>query len=227
MTRQEYINKTLVIQSDQPFYYQETIAFIDDEKMIIDNKKLPIERILYAIFAVGMGILALQPFLRKTERWTLDIIIAAIAISAFFLLCVIILINVILNTDRKFVFNRLEGTLTMRASVLNWIPKTITIPFNEALLGYSGTPLAKTVDVRIPNSKFRYLHIKATKDMNDVYNCMSFIVWYMDKNRQLPPGKELDPYRMKDYERRKAEGFPEPLYPATIPMPDHREKPTV
>jgi hypothetical protein len=42
----------------------------------------------------------------------------------------------------------------------------------------------------------------------------------MDKNRPLPPGKELDPYRQKDYERRKAEGFPKPLYPSNIKIPE-------
>ncbi len=41
----------------------------------------------------------------------------------------------------------------------------------------------------------------------------AFMVWYMDKNRPLPPGDAFDPYRQEDFERRKAEGFPPPLYP--------------
>jgi len=41
----------------------------------------------------------------------------------------------------------------------------------------------------------------------------SFYVWYMDKNRPLPPGTALDPYRERDEERRKREGCPLPLYP--------------
>jgi len=45
----------------------------------------------------------------------------------------------------------------------------------------------------------------------------SFYVWYMDKNRPLPPGSAFDPYREADYERRKAEGFPKPLYRSHIP----------
>ncbi len=48
----------------------------------------------------------------------------------------------------------------------------------------------------------------------------SYFVWYMDKNRPLPPGKAFDPYREKDFERRKAEGFPKPLYPSDIPTPE-------
>ncbi len=48
----------------------------------------------------------------------------------------------------------------------------------------------------------------------------SFMVWYMDKNRPLPPGTAFDPYRQKDFERRKNEGFPKPLYPSNIPTPE-------
>ncbi len=48
----------------------------------------------------------------------------------------------------------------------------------------------------------------------------SFTVWYMDKNRPLPPGTAFDPYRQKDFDRRKAEGFPKPLYSSDIPTPE-------
>ena len=49
----------------------------------------------------------------------------------------------------------------------------------------------------------------------------SYWVWYMDKNRPLPPGSAFDPYRKKDYERRKAEGCPPPLYESKIPTPEY------
>ncbi|WP_024482177.1 hypothetical protein [Cellulophaga baltica] len=48
----------------------------------------------------------------------------------------------------------------------------------------------------------------------------SFYVWYMDKNRPLPPAKAFDKYREQDFERRKAEAFPKPLYPSNIPTPE-------
>lgn len=48
----------------------------------------------------------------------------------------------------------------------------------------------------------------------------SFYVWYMDKNRPLPLGDIFDDYRQQDYERRKAAGFPKPLYPSNIPTPE-------
>jgi hypothetical protein len=53
----------------------------------------------------------------------------------------------------------------------------------------------------------------------DFYDLFSFIVWFMDKNRPLPPGTFFDSQRKADYERRKAEGFPRPLYEATISIP--------
>lgn len=42
----------------------------------------------------------------------------------------------------------------------------------------------------------------------------------MDKNRPLPPGEALDPYRESDYLHRKAEGFPEPLYRSVVETPE-------
>ncbi len=48
----------------------------------------------------------------------------------------------------------------------------------------------------------------------------SFYVWYMDKNRPLPPGNNFDAYRQKDFERRKAEGFPPPLFKSLVPTPE-------
>jgi hypothetical protein len=48
----------------------------------------------------------------------------------------------------------------------------------------------------------------------------SLLVWYMDKNRPLPPCQELDAFRDRDFERRKAEGFPLPLYLSHIDTPE-------
>ncbi|MDU1891899.1 MAG: hypothetical protein E6767_14525 [Dysgonomonas sp.] len=44
----------------------------------------------------------------------------------------------------------------------------------------------------------------------------SFIVWYMDKNRPLPSGEILEPYREQDQKRRSKAGFLPPLYPSEI-----------
>ncbi len=48
----------------------------------------------------------------------------------------------------------------------------------------------------------------------------SFYVWYMDKNRPLPPGLAFDAYREVDFERRKKAGFPPPLFKSLVPTPE-------
>ena len=48
----------------------------------------------------------------------------------------------------------------------------------------------------------------------------SYWVWYMDRNRPLPPGTAFDEYRNADFERRKSEGFPPPLYKSRILTPE-------
>ena len=55
---------------------------------------------------------------------------------------------------------------------------------------------------------------------HNCYEDLSFILWYMDKNRPLPPGNSFDEYRERDFERRKAEGFPEPLFPSSFATPE-------
>ena len=56
--------------------------------------------------------------------------------------------------------------------------------------------------------------------MNSPKQNWSFYVWYMDKNRPLPPGSSFDEFREKDFQRRKAEGFPPPLFKSCIPTPE-------
>ena len=65
--------------------------------------------------------------------------------------------------------------------------------------------------------KQRKFDLLRTVSYDDPYEEWSLYVWYMDKNRPLPPGTAFNPYREKDFERRKAEGFPKPLYPSNIP----------
>lgn len=52
----------------------------------------------------------------------------------------------------------------------------------------------------------------------------SMYVWYMDKNRPLPPGSTFDAYRDQDFERRKTEGFPPPLYKSVVPTPEENQE---
>ena len=93
----------------------------------------------------------------------------------------------------------------------------ISIDFDDAkiLISYEsqgsalGTKLS--IENRIPGSLLNgYWMLQRSSERK----YWSFMVWYMDKNRPLPPGTAFDAYRQQDFERRKAEGFPPPLYPS-------------
>ena len=93
--------------------------------------------------------------------------------------------------------------------------KPITMPFEEVLAqikgrGY-GLALLHKNKITFYDFDLQYGPLRS----------WSFMVWYMDKNRPLPPGKVFDPYRQKDYERRKKEGFPKPLYQSWIATPEN------
>src|SRR5690554_660781 len=60
-----------------------------------------------------------------------------------------------------------------------------------------------------------------TLGCGNCYEDLSFLTWCMDKNRPLPPGKPFDPFREKDFQRRKREKFPPP--PCTRPTFLHRK----
>ncbi|PVZ83954.1 hypothetical protein C9426_24795 [Serratia sp. S1B] len=56
--------------------------------------------------------------------------------------------------------------------------------------------------------------------LSSIFQIYSFFIWYMDKNRPLPPGALLDPYRQQDYQRRRAERFRAPLVESNVMMID-------
>ena len=119
---------------------------------------------------------------------------------------------------KECVFNREDGLLTIPGMM--WNPNA-TLPFNKALFTYTGPSAqglgAYKLQIMRPDKYYsRYLCSFGFS----CYEDMSFWGWYMDKNRPLPPGTAFDPYRQKDFERRKAAGFPRPLYPADFETPE-------
>ncbi len=120
------------------------------------------------------------------------------------------------HPKKILILDRLNGIITFPGFLYG---KAITMPFEEVLAevrgGYgAGSP---TLALLHQNKLTAYSAILESTPLQS----WSFMVWYMDKNRPLPPGKVFDPYRQKDYERRKAEGFPEPLYQSWIATPEN------
>ncbi len=120
---------------------------------------------------------------------------------------------------KEHILNRKDGLITMTGFL--W-QKNITMEFKKVEFAYStgGDNVIGAFELEaIRPNKWQ------TFDMFSIvgaecYEQMSFITWYMDKNRPLPPSTALDKYRQQDFERRKAEGFPKPLYPSNIPTPE-------
>ena len=116
------------------------------------------------------------------------------------------------HPQKILILDRLNGIITFPGFLYG---KPITMSFEEVLAqikgrGY-GLALLHKNKITFYDFDLQYGPLRS----------WSFMVWYMDKNRPLPPGKVFDPYRQKDYERRKKEGFPKPLYQSWIATPEN------
>ena len=117
----------------------------------------------------------------------------------------------------ELILNREEGTISLRQSFKR---KNIIISFEK------GDAVIKLVGVGTGPYTILRFHLKnkpfegGTLANYYLEEFWDFVVWYMDKNRPLPPGTAFDPYREADFQRRKAEGFPKPLYKSYIPTPE-------
>ncbi|WP_103866514.1 hypothetical protein [Aquimarina sp. I32.4] len=138
----------------------------------------------------------------------------------FCVLLVFFTIYYFTKPKKERILNRKDGLITMTG--FYW-QNNITMPFKECLFAYStggedGTSAFKLQIIRPTQSRLNSFDDFALG--GDCYEDMSFICWYMDKNRPLPLGTAFDAYRDRDYERRKAAGFPRPLYPSSIATPE-------
>ena len=122
------------------------------------------------------------------------------------------------HPKKILILDRLNGIITFPGFLYG---KAITMPFDEVLAAVKGGYGAGMATLAI----LRKNKLTSTSyDFDLQYKPIqswSFMVWYMDKNRPLPPGEIFDPYRQKDYERRKKEGFPKPLYQSWIATPEN------
>lgn len=140
-------------------------------------------------------------------------IVGAVIIFLLLVFGLLGLIECVLAPKRHFVFDRMNQTFSMPSSWLNWRGKNRTVAFTDAFFYpcFSPKSVGGTCKVytqfHLWGQVFDTYSGTSSKDM-----CFAGYVWYMDKNRPLPPNKALDPHRNKDYLRRKSEGFPLPLY---------------
>ena len=121
-------------------------------------------------------------------------------------------------SKKLLVLDRLNGMVTYPGFLFS---KPCSVPFDELLASVTSFANSGASLVFYHYNGITGTSIFAGKCK--ISGNWSFIVWYMDKNRPLPPGEAFDPYRKKDFQRRKAEGFPPPLYPSYIDTPEDSE----
>ena len=204
---------------------------IDDEKLIIDNTWLRGESLVASIALLSADSYFIYIFFGVlfSIKELNDVILLCMVLSVSLFLG-ILGIKYLLRAKRRFTFNRLTGIVEVpKRGYKGWRGATRAVRYEETDFVIAGWRSFYT-SIDDPGTPFLFrppLFYSFDKTGTTLYEAGSFIDWYMDKNRQLPPGKELDPYRMKDYLRREAEGFPEPLYPAFVKIPDRKINPTV
>lgn len=195
-----------------PIEKHATIKHLDDEKMVIDHSGVNVFVLGLSLFQVILWTWA-YTVIERYDIFDAIVFVLIYGGSIFFLL------KSLISTKKVFIFNRKEGTLTYPE--LLW-RSSKTIPFSEACFirnrvgPYAGENSHLAI-VRADGISRTLI----TWDHSNEY--FSFFVWYMDRNRPLPPGTAFDPYRKRDYEQRKAEGLQPPLYPADIDTPEYNE----
>jgi len=190
------------VQKEPEFYYK-----LDDEyfAMNVAHSMGPIVIGCFALFG-----LLLFVFTVSEHDSTFFIVI-----STCLLLIILCIIYYFTMPKKEKIFNRKDGLVTFPGFMWN---KNYTMPFKELDFMYS-SPSAQgqgafRLQIVRPDKLFS---LEFNELLGTCYEDLSFFTWYMDKNRPLPPGTAFDPYRQQDFERRKVEGFPEPLYQSFIP----------
>jgi len=149
-------------------------------------------------------------FLFKEE----DYIARNIYVAVFLIPAIFCIVYGFIAPLKYLVYDRLNDTLTVPRNFRS----SIDISFSKG----HGVRVFTAVRPGTINQHLTFVSSKEKPRVGGIITELqvddywAFTVWYMDKNRPLPPGTAFDPYREKDFERRKAEGFPKPLYPSSI-----------
>ncbi|QXP58180.1 hypothetical protein [Olleya sp. HaHaR_3_96] len=160
-----------------------------------------------------LALFMLFPLNQEYKGEDITVIIISSLLTLFFV------VYLFTKPKKEKILNRRDGLLTMTGFF--W-QKSITMQFEKVEFAYStggeNAVGAFLLEAIRPNDwpTFDYYCYGG----NECYEGMSFITWYMDKNRPLPPGAAFDRFREQDFERRKAEGFTKPLYPSKIKTPE-------
>jgi len=194
-----------------------------DDKFFITKSGTAVVGIFFGILAVAFGFWIL--FGNGIENYGIweNLMTYSIMLAGVFFIIYGFTVD---KTNKRLILDRLNGTISYPD--LFYLPAlkgkfkdlTVVISVSGDIDGMPGREYLKFVNTFKP----RKLDLLRTITYEDPYEEWSFYVWYMDKNRPLPPGSAFDPYRQQDFERRKREGFPKPLYKSYIETPEFTQK---
>lgn len=207
---------------------------MNDRIMVLRGKPRKLKDILkatlsilcfpYAIIGIITGIVLIYVLSSTDYNYNNILFVLVLILGFFFVLFAIAFIIMFLEMRESFsyTFSRMSGVVT-------YTYKSITtktsfefnfkeVRWHEYMLKYHSFRTARSFE-HGPHFGVKDHRLEETP-LLEIPNpeLWSFFVWYMDHNRPLPPGKIFDPYRYKDYLRRKKKHFPAPLYRSKISM---------
>ena len=158
---------------------------------------------LFLFLSLGTLLIAI---IKNVLVWdTFGIIYLSITFSGFLFFVVLYFTQ----PKKESIFNREDGLITIPGFL--WSPNVTMrvedIQFIRTSHRGSAIMLGMKRPYKIP---LPYSVVYGSQGIYD--EMLSFYLWYLDRNRPLPPGSAFDPYREEDYARRKAEGFPKPIF---------------
>jgi hypothetical protein len=192
----------------------------DDKKIIMHTespkkKRIRANILLFLIIAV-IGLIITVIDKQPVKTWIRTYLIIFVLIPFIFFSSYSFLIY--RQKESIMILNREKGTVTIPCGIMR---KAVEKPFREAI-GFTSSASgygSYYIGIRFKGHGKGDI-LSSWKNLPGEW---AFYVWYMDRNRPLPPGNVFAEYRKRDSARLRAEGYPTPLYPMT-PAVEQRVK---
>lgn len=185
---------------------------IDDEFLIIKCNSYNFQIIIVAILLIIIPIILFEEIFVNhfyiAIGWCL-----LISLPSFIYACML--------PKKQIVFDRLNDTISYPRKGITTRKVVVSFEKVKMFLGYGDDNDNVHLIANNPANRRGSEFARWVIDWSYGVEKWSFYVWYMDKNRPLPPEKVFLPYNDKDFTRRKAAGFPKPLYFSLVPTAEH------
>ncbi|MFL0067704.1 hypothetical protein V2605_03145 [Tenacibaculum maritimum] len=210
----EYLKKIIIVKPREikTEYIESNNNFIEEASDLYYREKRTARGWMSWIIGIILVLMSLIGLVSD------DVVVVMGMLMSFGLPGVLTIIYGFVAPIKYQIYDRMNGIITVTRAFRS----SVAIPFSSGygLKGYSNTsPGVISAQLNFVSSK-KKPRVGGIIAHHLVEDSWSFMVWYMDKNRPLPPGSAFDAYREQDYQRRKAAGFPKPLYPSKIATPE-------